>query len=149
MVLKFSEFIINEARKDKDTLIETIVKLLKDKPVIESGKKRHKDIYSKAAIIQHFKNNDMTIQNANDALFAIENDKEFKSLLKIVRVKDYKNDISLPYYYMDLDKSKVDSIKKEIEEKSKEEAAPILAKRKEVKKASAASRTSRKSSRKK
>jgi hypothetical protein len=139
MVLKFSEF-INEARKDKKTLIETIITLLKDKPTVESSKNKYKDIYSKAAIIQYFKNNGMSIQNANDALFELENNKELKSDLKIVKVKDYKNDISLPYYYMDLDKSKVDSIKKEIEEKSKEEAAPILAKRKEVKKAASAYR---------
>lgn len=137
MILKFYEF-INEARKDKATLVETLVKLLTDKPTVKTKSMEHKDIYSMAAIVQYFKDNDMTNQNANDALHGLQNSRELKSKLKNIRVKDFKNNTTYPYYYMDLTDAKAESTKKKIEEKLKKEAEPELAKRAEMRKKSAA-----------
>jgi hypothetical protein len=137
MILKFYEF-VNEARKDKDTLVETLIKLLTNKPTVKTKSMDHKDIYSMAAIIQYFNNNDMTNKNATDALHALQNDKELKSKLKDINVKDFKNKTSNPYYYMDLTDAKAESVKSKIEEKLKKEAEPELAKRAELRKKTAA-----------
>jgi hypothetical protein len=137
MILKFYEF-INEARKDKATLIDTLVKLLTDKPTVKTKSMDHKDIYSMAAIVQYFKDNEMTNQNANDAIHGLQNSRELKSKLKYVRVKDFKNNTTYPYYYMDLTDAKAESVKKKIEEKLKKEAEPELAKRAEARRKSAA-----------
>jgi hypothetical protein len=138
MILKFYEF-INEARKDKATLIDTLVKLLTDKPTVKTKSMDHKDIYSMAAIVQYFKDNEMTNQNANDALHGLQNSRELKSKLKYIRVKDIKNKTTNPYYYMDLTDAKAESVKKKIEEKLKKEAEPELAKRAELKRKYSAS----------
>jgi hypothetical protein len=143
MILKFYEF-INEARKDKATLMDTLVKLLTDKPTVKTKSMDHKDIYSMSAITQYFKDNGMTNQNATDALYSIQNDRELKSKLKNISVKDFKNNVSNPYYYMDLAESKAISAKKKIEEISKKEAEPQLAKKAEVKKRVAAAAKERK-----
>ena len=89
MVLRFSDF-INEARKDKETLVDTLIKLLNNKPSVKTSKVTYKDVYSMSAIIQYFKDNNMSNQNATDALHTIQNSKEYKSKLKSISIRDYK-----------------------------------------------------------
>jgi hypothetical protein len=153
MILKFNEFIneefINEAKKDKKLLLDTLIKLLTDKPLVKTKTMNHREIYSMSAISQYFKDNDMTNQNASDALYNLQNDRELKSKLKTINVKDFKNNVSNPYYYMDLSNSKAEEVKKKIEEVSKKEAEPELAKKAEVRKRVAAAAKEKKTSKKK
>ena len=137
MILKFTDF-INEARKDKKDIIDTLGKLLSEKPSVKVSDKSQKSIYSASGIIQYFKNNDMSSQNATDAIHAYQNDKELKKTFKYISIKDFKSGRSYPYYYMDLTKEEVDKIKDQLEKDSKEKAAPELAKKAEIRKKSAA-----------
>jgi hypothetical protein len=137
MILKFTDF-INEARKDKKELTEVLRELLDKKPPVKISDKTQKDVYSMSGIIKYFKNNNLSSQNATDAIHTYQNDRELKKSFKHISVKDFETGKSNPYYYMDLTKEEVDKIKENLEKNSKEKAAPELAKKAEVKKKSVA-----------
>jgi hypothetical protein len=155
MILKFTDF-INEARKSKKEITDLLGELFSKKPAVKVSDKTQKGIYSLAGIIQYFKDNGMSSQNATDALYHFDkefekrekgelnktaddkNDKELTKTIKNVSVDDSKLCKKYPYYYVDLTKEQADKIKSELEEDSKEKAAPELAKRAEMRKKSAA-----------
>ena len=133
MVLKYSQF-INEAKKDKNALVELLVKILKDKPKIEMGKTfpTEKDAYTIAGIKKYFAEHGMTKDNADDALYYISNDKEFKdvkSKLKHFSAKNSHYNENYPYHYMDLNEDEVQKVKQTIEKESAEQAKPEIEKR--------------------
>jgi len=136
MVLKYSQF-INEAKKDKNALVDLLVKMLKDKPKIEMGKTfpPEKDAYTLSGIKKYFTDHGMTKDNADDALYYIANDSEFKDIkskLKHFSAKNHHYNESYPYYYMDL--TDVSKLKDKIEAESKELAKPEVEKRETTKK---------------
>jgi uncharacterized protein YlxP (DUF503 family) len=146
MIFNFKDFCLFEARKDKKSLVDTVVKLLGDKPQVKVGETTYKDVYSTAAIKQYFKNNDLSAQNADDALYSMQSDKN----LKKIQVKDFKNNSTYPCYYMDLTSEEAQKHKEKLEKDSKERAKPELEKRAEVRKKAALSRsTTRKTTTKK
>lgn len=138
MVLKYSQF-INEAKKDKNAMVDLLVKMLKDKPKIEMGKTfpSEKDAYTIAGIKKYFEQHGMTKDNADDALYYISNDKEFKdvkSKLKHFSVKNHYYNESYPYHYMDLTAEEISKLKEKYEEESKEQSKPEMEKREANKK---------------
>jgi hypothetical protein len=142
MVLKYSQF-INESKKDKNTMVDLLVKMLKDKPKIEMGKNfvTEKDAYSIAGIKKYFVDHGMTKDNADDALYQIHNDKEFKDIkskLKRFSAKNYHYNQSYPYHYMDLTTEEASKLKEKYESQSKEDSKPEIEKREEASKKSAA-----------
>ena len=156
MILKFTEF-INEARKSKKEITDVLGELFSKKPAVKVSDKTQKGIYSLAGIIQYFKDNGMSSQNATDALYHFDKEfakrekeelnkttddknakEELTKKIKNVSVEDSKLGKKYPYYYVDLTKEEADKIKSELEKDSKEKAAPELAKRAEMRKKSAA-----------
>jgi len=140
MVLKYSQF-INEAKKDKNAMVDLLVKMLKDKPKIEMGKTfpSEKDAYTIAGIKKYFADHGMTKDNADDALYHIHNDKEFKdvkSKLKHFSAKNHYYNQSYPYHYMELTAEEVSKLKEKYESDSKEQAQPEIEKREASKKKS-------------
>ena len=121
MIFNFKYFCLNEARKDKKFLIETLDDLLTKKVSVEmkTGLSQ-KDIYSTAAIIQYFKDQGLTSQNATDALNAFQNDKELKKDLKSITIRDSKLKANYPYFYKKLSDAEANKIKEKIEKSSKE-----------------------------
>jgi len=147
MVIKFTEF-LNEAKKDKKVLIDTLTDLLTKKPSVKLTGTTQKDIYSIAGIIQYFKDNGMSQQNANDAIYTYQNDRELKKNLKHVSIKDFKNGGSYPFYYLNISDSDVKALKDKIEKDGKEKAAPLIAKKEEMKKKIIAATKERKTAKK-
>lgn len=140
MVFNFKDFCLFEARKDKQLLTSTVVKLLEDKPQVKVGDNVYKGIYSLAAIKQYFKNNNLTAQNADEAIYALQSDKKLKN----IKVKDFKTNSTYPCYYMDLTQDEASKMKEKLEADSEEKAKPEIAKRDEIKKKAAQNRATRK-----
>lgn len=132
MIFNYKDFCLFEARKDKQLLIDTVIKLLENKPQVKVGDTTYKGIYSLAAIKQYFKNNNLTAQNADDALYAIQSEKKLKN----VKVKDFKTNSTFPCYYMDLTADEADKLKDKLETESEKSAKPEIEKRAELKKKS-------------
>ena len=136
MVLKYSQF-VNEAKKDKNAMVDLLVKILKDKPKIELGKSVEKDAYTIAGIKKYFDEHGMTKDNADDAMYAISNDKEFKDVkaqLKYFSAKNFGHNTSYPYHYIGLTAEEVTKVKEKIESSSKESSKEEIEKREVVKK---------------
>lgn len=141
MVLKFEDF-INEAKKDKDSTINLLVKILTDKPLIELNSKTFPDekgAYTLSGLKKYFKSKGFTSGDVDDAFYTIDNNKEYKNKYKIeyFNVKNYCYDQSYPYHYMGLSKSQADKLKDELTEKSKEMAKPEIEKKVALKKKAA------------
>ena len=130
MIFNYEDFCLFEARKDKQVLIDTVYKLLEDKPQVKVGDNTYNGIYSLAAIKQYFKNNNLTAQNADDAIYAMQSEKKLKN----VKAKDFKNNSTYPCYYMGLTADEADKLKIKLESESKEKAKPELEKRAELRK---------------
>jgi hypothetical protein len=74
----------------------------------------------------------MTKDNADDALYYISNDKEFKDIkskLKHFSAKNSHYNENYPYHYMDLNEDEVKKVKQTIEKESAEQAKPEIEKR--------------------
>jgi len=133
MIFNYKDFCLFEARKDKQLLKDTVIKLLEDKPQVKVGDTTYKGIYSLAAIKQYFKTNNLTAQNADDALYAMQSEKKLKN----VKVKDFKTNSNFPCYYMDLTVEEAGKLKDKLESESQEKAKPEIEKRAELKKTAA------------
>ena len=133
MIFNFGEFCLFEARKDKKLLVDTVVKLLEDKPQVKVSDTTYKGIYSLAAIKQYFKNNNLTSQNADDAIYSMQSDKNLKN----VKVKDIKNKSTFPCYYMDMTQEEANKLGEKLQAELEEKAKPEIEKRAELKKKTA------------
>ena len=121
MIFNFKYLCLNEARKDKKFLIDTLDDLLTKKVSVEmKNGLSQKDIYSTAAIIQYFKDQGLTSQNATDALNSFQNDKELKKDLKSISIRDSKLKANYPYFYKKLSDTEANKIKEKIEKSLKE-----------------------------
>ena len=138
-VLKFNQF-VNEAKADKNTSIDLLIKLLKEKPEIKMGNTfpDEKGAYSIAGIKKYFKENGLSTEDADDILYRLHNEKEFKAKYKTssFNAKNYYYDGNYPYRYMDLTDEEVSKIKAKLESESKEQAKPKIQQRIDVKKKS-------------
>lgn len=143
MVLKFGEF-ITEAKKDKGSSVEFLVKVLKDKPSIKMGDTfpNEKGAYTASGLKKYFVENGFKKSDVDDALHALANDKQFKSKYKIeyFRCKNYYYNENYPYNYMDLSKEQVEDLKSKMEEESKGQAKPKIEQREATKKKSLATK---------
>jgi hypothetical protein len=147
MIFNFKYFCLNEARKDKKFLIDTLDDLLTKKVSVEmKNGLSQKDIYSTSAIIQYFKDQGLTSQNATDALNAFQNDKDLKKDLKSITIRDAKLKANYPYFYKKLSDAEANKIKEKIEKSSKE--MPEVKKSTEAKKSTSAKTTKRNTTKK-
>jgi hypothetical protein len=150
MVLKYSQF-INEAKKDKNSMVDLLMKMLKDKPKVELSGSTEKDAYTRAGMKKYFEEHGMSKDNLDDVLYTIANDKEFKEVkakLKDFSAKNFKYNQTVPYYYIDLSAEEIKAVKERIESGSKEAAKPEIEKREEVKKKAVAAKKEREATKK-
>lgn len=138
-IRRFDDF-ITEAKKDKNTVVELFVKLLKEKPLVKLDSKSFPDergIYSLAGIKKYFKEHGCTNADADDAIYHIEATKEFKTKYKVgyIKVKNHHYNESYPYYYIDMTEDQANKVKESLEKMSQEKSKPMIAKKEEVKKA--------------
>lgn len=148
MVLKFVEFITEAKSKDKNALVELLLKLLQDKPLVKltgGNFPDEKDAYSLAGVKKYFKDNGFTAQDADDAYYYLNQDKEKKSKVKTLRVKNLFYNEVYPYDYMDLTSNEVSVVKNRIENLSKESSKSEIEKRSLTKKKSLVDRKAKKS----
>jgi hypothetical protein len=136
MILKFGNF-INEAKKNKDEIVEILTRLFKDKISVKTTNMTQKGLYSMSGIMSYFKEKGLSSQNATDALYAYQNTADLKKDLKSISVKDYKNNTSNPYYYTSITKEEAEKIKEKIELDSKESSKAEIDKRAQAKKRAA------------
>ena len=111
MIKKFDEFIY-ESKKDKESLLALLVKLLTEKPEIKLGSDKYPDekgAYSLSGIKKYFKDNDKTGSDADEALYQIKNNRTYT--INSLSAKNYSFNESVPYFYMNLDSNKVKIIK--------------------------------------
>lgn len=148
MVLKFVEFITEAKSKDKNALVELLLKLLQDKPLVKltgGNFPDEKDAYSLAGVKKYFKDNGFTAQDADDAYYYLNQDKEKKSKVKTLRAKNLFYNEVYPYDYMDLTSNEVSVVKNRIENLSKESSKSEIEKRSLTKKKSLVDRKDKKS----
>jgi hypothetical protein len=111
-VIKFSDFLINEAKVQKDEVKKAILDFLKEKPTINATNKNwptQKGIYLQGSIVKHLsKYNSTTVLNS---LADLSSDKEIES----IRVKNIEYKHTYPYYYIDLSKEEANKIKDKYE----------------------------------
>lgn len=116
-IVKFSDFILNEARTNKKDVIDALVDMFKKKPNVEMNTlPNEKGIYSLAGMKKALSNFNSTA--VGNALGELQGDK--KSGLKVVRAYISVWDENVPYWYMDMTEAEAGKIAKEYE---KEEAA--------------------------
>lgn len=136
MILKFTEFLFEAKGKNKEELINLLFKFLEQKPKVEKtgNYPSEKGAYNRASVKKYFRDNGFTSEDADSALYYIENDKTKKEKLKSFSAKNYHYDQSVVYYYTDLTESEVQKIKAKLEEDSKEISKSAIEKRESVKK---------------
>lgn len=136
-IIKFSEYLLNEARIEKQVIIHDLVDLFTKKPLIKTNKKSNisssamadeKGMYSLGTLKDKFKDKYTSIQISN-ALHEMINDKEYG--LKSIAVRHSLWKENLPYYYIKLnaqeakdlkfkyEKQEADANKSELERRSK------------------------------
>jgi|GEM_PF-3421184 len=137
-IQRFSDF-LNEAKKVKGECAAAILDMLKKKPTVTMDKYPDESGMYSLAGIKKYLSNDFKNSEIGNSLGDIQSDKNVD--LKTTRIKNLlykKNDIV--YWYIDLDKEKVDKLKVEYEknqfEKNKDFLAKDIANRKKSKMAS-------------
>lgn len=147
MVLKFVEFITEAKSKDKNALVELLLKLLQDKPLVKltgGNFPDEKDAYSLSGVKKYFKDNGFTAQDADDAYYYLNQDKDKKSKVKTIRVKNSFYNEVYPYDYMGLTSEEVLRVKNRLEGLSKENSKSEIEKRDLTKKKSLVDRKTKK-----
>lgn len=131
-IQKYSDFILNEARINKEEVIKDLIEMFKKRPHVEMDKlPNERGLYGLAGMKKYLSGKYTTIQ-VDNALNDIQNDK--KSGLKSVRVKISHWDKSIPYWYIGLTKSEVEKLKEEYEEEEKRKNKEEIDKQSERKK---------------
>lgn len=129
-VQKFSDFILNEARVNKEEVVKALTDMLKKKPHVEMDKlPNERGLYGLAGMKKHLSGKYTPIQIDN-ALGDIKNDKNSGIKSVYVKISHWKK--SMPYWYMDLIEAEVEKLKKQYEEeevrKNKEDMDKVEAK---------------------
>ena len=132
-VLKFGDFIV-EAKKDKSAIIDLLIKVLKEKPLIKIDSKTmpdEKDAYSLAGLKKYFRENGHTSQDVDDAFYYLHNDKEYKKKYDIgyFGVKNQKSPLNTIYHYIDISKDEANKLKEKIKEESIQKSKPEVEKK--------------------
>lgn len=139
-VLKFGDFIV-ESKKDKSVIVDLLIKVLKEKPLIKIDSKTmpdEKGAYSLAGLKKYFRENGHTSQDVDDAFYCINNDKEYKKKYDIeyFGVRSQKSTLNTIYHYIDIPKDDVNKLKEKIKEevalKSKPEDERVATMRKKA-----------------
>jgi len=111
-IINFTNFLILEAKVQKDEIKKTILDMLKEKPTIEPSNKSwptQKGIYLQGSIVKHLsKYNSTSILNT---LTDLSSKKEVES----ISVKNITYKSSYPYYYVGLSKAEATKIKDKYE----------------------------------
>lgn len=124
-IINFTDFLILEAKVEKDEIKKAILDMLKDKPTIEPSSKSwptQKGIYLQGSIVKHLsKYSSTSVLNTLTDLSA-------KKEVDNVSVKNITYKHSYPYYYIGLSKEEANKIKDKYEtedaENHKDKKAP-------------------------
>ena len=130
-IKKYTDF-INEARINKDEVIDALTKMLKDKPHVEMDTlPNEKGIYSLSGMKKYLsgKYTSLQVSNAHGDLM---NDK--KSDIKSTKVRIESWGENVPYWYTDLTDAQVSKIKGEYEEQEKSKNKEEIEKKEKHKK---------------
>jgi hypothetical protein len=114
-IIKYNDFLVLEAKKQKGEVEKAILDFLDKKPSIKKGEfwPDEKGIYSQATLIMQLKDEFNSTQITN----AIP---DLKSKINSISVKNTKYKHSYPYYYINLTKEEAEKIKSEYEAEDKE-----------------------------
>lgn len=114
-VVKYSDFLILEAKKQKEEVEQGILGMLDKKPEVETSKwwPNEKGIYSQAGIIRYFKDR-FTDSQISGAL------NDLGSKIKHINVKNSEYKSNYPYYFVGLSSDEANKIKAKYEEEDKE-----------------------------
>jgi DNA mismatch repair ATPase MutS len=130
-IKKYTDF-INEARINKDEVIDALTKMFKDKPHVEMDTlPNEKGIYSLAGMKKYLsgKYTSLQVSNAHGDLL---NDKNVDIKVIKVRVESWSENV--PYWYMDLTEAQAKKIKEEYEEQEKSKNKEEIEKKEKHKK---------------
>jgi hypothetical protein len=114
-IIKYNDFLLLEAKKQKGEVEKAILDLLNKKPTIEKGEfwPNEKGIYSQSTLIMQLKDEFTGIQVGNALA-------DLKGKINTISVKNIKYKHSYPYYYTDLTKEEAEKIKDKYESEDKE-----------------------------
>ena len=135
-IQKYSDFILNEAKVNKEEVISDLTKMFKEKPNVEiTSFPNEKGMYSLSGMKKYLSDK-YTAAQVDDAHNSIMNDKK-KNGVKSVRIKIEKWNQLVPYWYMDLTTEEVNKLKEKYQneerEKNKKEIDKSQSRRKEQK----------------
>lgn len=112
-VKKYLDF-VNEAKANKEEVIEALKDMFKSKPNVKMDTvPNEKGMYSIGGMKAHLNEKGFTNKQVDDALHTLMNDK--KSGLETARVKIAQWNKTIPYWYIGLDKAEVDKLKDKYE----------------------------------
>lgn len=139
MIISCSEFLLNEARVNKQEIIEAILDILNKKPLIKTNKQSgssstampdEKGMYSIGTLKRELAK-DYTALQVLSALHDLQNDKKLGLKHKAVYISNWKE--SIPYYFLGLSDAEAEKIKSKYEKEEKELNKETIKKRQESK----------------
>jgi hypothetical protein len=111
-IINFTDFLVLEAKVEKDEIKKDILDMLKEKPTIEPSSKNwptQKGIYLQGSIVKHLsKYPSISVANALSSLIS-------KKEIERISVKNIEYKTSYPYYYIGLSKEEANKIKEKYE----------------------------------
>jgi len=114
-IIKYNDFLLLEAKKEKGEVEKAVLDLLKKKPSVEKGEfwPNEKGIYSQSTIMMQLKDQFSSLQVGNAIV-------DLKGKINSISVKNVRYNNSYPYYYTDLTKEEAEKIKDKYEAEDKE-----------------------------
>lgn len=126
-IINFTDFLVLEAKVEKDEIKKDILDMLKEKPTIEPSSKnwpKQKGIYLQGSIVKHLsKYPSIAVANALSSLIS-------KKEIERISVKNIEYKTSYPYYYTGLSKEEANKIKEKYES---EDSNKVVEKKPEAK----------------
>lgn len=140
IITNLEKFFESRSKSKSDEIVSLVFKILESKPKISlSNGEVEKGIYSISGIKKYFVDNGKTKGDADEAMHQIFKDKNHTSKIERVSVKNYEWNENIPHYYVGMDKSSVEDLKKEKENLSQEKGKEKLRQRQDLKKVARAS----------
>lgn len=111
-IINFTDFLVLEAKVEKDEIKKDILDMLKERPTIEPSSKNwptQKGIYLQGSIVKYLsKYPSISVANALSSLIS-------KKEIERISVKNIEYKTSYPYYYKGLSKEEANDIKEKYE----------------------------------
>lgn len=110
--------------------VKSLLKIFKERPLVKmSSLEDEQGAYTLAGLKKALKDK-YTPTQVDQFMYELQNDKENKANLKSIKIKEYKNGQSYPYFYMG--EFDADAYKAKLEKASKEKNAESLSKKQEL-----------------